>query len=79
MPLLGHNLVRLLYLDEAGTDHGASTLLVAGVLVHGDFEWPEIDRRIRALIEKYIPAIDRFGFAVLERLPGRVVGARPEI
>jgi hypothetical protein len=31
-------------------------------MVHGDFEWPEIDKRIAALIEKYIPQSDRIGF-----------------
>ena len=60
-PLLGHNLVRLLYLDEAGTDRGASTLVVAGILVHGDRDWPEIDKRISALIEKHISIADRPG------------------
>jgi Protein of unknown function (DUF3800) len=61
-PLLGRNLVRLLYLDEAGTDQHAPWLTVAGVLVHGDCEWPEIDQRIAALIEKYIPPSDRVNF-----------------
>jgi hypothetical protein len=61
-PLLGHNLVRLLYLDEAGSDHRASSLVVAGILVHGDREWPNIDRRMEALVEEYIPPSDRVGF-----------------
>lgn len=61
-PLLGHNLVRLLYLDEAGTDHDAPFLSVAGVLVHGDDEWPKVDQRIAGLVEKYIPERDRLGF-----------------
>ena len=54
-PLLGHNLVRLIYLDEAGSDRQAPFLCVAGVLVHGDSQWPEVDRRIEKLIEEYIP------------------------
>lgn len=58
-PLLGHNLVRLLYLDEAGTDHRAPFISVAGVLVHGDTQYPEIERRILALADKYIPEPDR--------------------
>lgn len=53
-PLLGRNLVRLIYLDEAGTDARAPILAVAGVLVHGDGQWPEIDRRILELIDKYV-------------------------
>jgi Protein of unknown function (DUF3800) len=61
-PLLGHNLVRLTYLDEAGSDYGAPFLAVAGVVVHGDFEWPEINKRIAVLIENYIPESDRAGF-----------------
>jgi hypothetical protein len=58
----GRNLVRLLYLDETGTSARASFLSVAGVIVHGDYEWPEVDRQIEALIEKYIRAPDRLGF-----------------
>jgi len=61
-PLLGHNLVRLTYLDEAGIDRDATVVCVAGVIVHGDNEWPEVDRRIVALVEKYIPEADRLGF-----------------
>jgi hypothetical protein len=61
-PLLGQNLVRLLYLDEGGTEFRAPFLAVAGVLIHGDREWPEVDKRILALIEKYIPESDRLGF-----------------
>jgi hypothetical protein len=57
-PLLGHNLVRLVYLDEAGTDFRAPFLCVAGVIVHGDRQWPEIDRKISALIEKYVEEIE---------------------
>src|ERR1700692_516635 len=61
-PLLGHNLVRLLYLDEAGTDKDATFLSVCGVLIHGDLDWPKVDARILALIDKHIPEPDRFGF-----------------
>jgi Protein of unknown function (DUF3800) len=61
-PLLGNNLVRLLYLDEAGTDKNSPWMCVAGVLTHGDRQWPEIDARILALIDKYILEPDRDGF-----------------
>ena len=54
--------MRLVYLDEAGTDYKAPVLAVAGVLVHGDLEWPEIDRRVCALIDKFIPEADRSEF-----------------
>jgi hypothetical protein len=60
--LLGKNLVRLVYLDEGGVDFKAPILCVAGVLIHGDNEWPEVDRRILTLIDKHIPAPDRAGF-----------------
>jgi hypothetical protein len=56
--------VRLIYLDEAGTDRlNAPYLCVAGVIIHGDNEWPEVDRRIEALVDKYIPPERRYGFA----------------
>lgn len=61
-PLLGHNLVRLVYLDEAGADWKAPVFCVSGVLVHGDREWPEVDRRIIEVINRYIPPQDRDGF-----------------
>lgn len=54
--------MRLVYLDEAGTDHKASHLIVAGVIVHGDHEWPEVDRRILALVDQYVDADSRNGF-----------------
>lgn len=61
-PLLGRNLVRLLYLDETGTTSRADCLAVAGVIVHGDQEWPQVDTRLAQLIEKYIPEKDRLEF-----------------
>jgi hypothetical protein len=54
--------VRLVYLDEAGTTSKATWLVVAGVIVHGDRQYPEADRRIAALVEKYIPEENRLGF-----------------
>jgi hypothetical protein len=61
-PVLGHNLVRLIYLDEGGAALKAPVLTVAGMLVHGDFEYPEVDKLILALIDKFIPEPDRLGF-----------------
>ena len=61
-PLSGRNLVRLLYLDEAGTTRSATFVAVSGVMVHGDHEWPEVTKRIDALIERHVPALDRPGF-----------------
>lgn len=57
-PLLGHNLVRLVYLDEAGTDQAAPFLCVAGVLVHGDYQWPQMAERFSDLLKRYIPETD---------------------
>lgn len=56
------NVVRLIYLDEAGTDASASHLCVAGVLVHGDGDWPKVDKRIADLIERFIPEPHRRDF-----------------
>lgn len=61
-PLLGHNLVRLLYLDEAGIDRKSPVVCVAGVLIHGDKDWPEVDRRIVSLALKYVEQSRRDGF-----------------
>lgn len=55
--------MRLVYLDEAGTSAAATWIAVAGVIVQGDHQWREADRRIAALIERYIPATDRPDFA----------------
>ncbi len=54
--------MRLVYLDEAGTTGTATALAVAGVIVHGDDEWAQVDQRIRDLIDKYIPEPDRMRF-----------------
>lgn len=55
--------MRLVYLDEAGTTSSATSLVVAGVIVEGDHQWPKVDDRIAAIVEKYIPEEDRLGFA----------------
>ncbi|THD65331.1 MAG: hypothetical protein E7813_15320 [Bradyrhizobium sp.] len=58
-PLLGHNLVRLAYLDEAGISQGEPVLAVAGVLVHGDAQSIEVEKKLNAVKEKHIPQADR--------------------
>jgi hypothetical protein len=55
-------LVRMVYLDEAGTSAEAEYLTVAGVIVHGDDQYRDIDQRVVALIDKYIQREDRPGF-----------------
>jgi hypothetical protein len=54
--------VRLVYLDEGGIDRKAPILTVAGIMVHGDRQYPEIDKRLLQVIDKYIPPPDRLGF-----------------
>lgn len=54
--------MRLVYLDEAGTDFRTPVICVAGVIVHGDKQWLEIDRRILDLVDKYVEPQDRLGF-----------------
>lgn len=61
-PLLGQNLVRLIYLDEAGISAGELHLCVAGVIVHGDHEALAVQRKFDEIIERYIPEPDRPGF-----------------
>jgi hypothetical protein len=61
-PLLGHNLVRLLYLDEAGISAHESALCVAGVLIHGDTEAFAVEKKLAELVQRYIPEEDRRGF-----------------
>jgi len=61
-PLLGNDLERLVYLDEAGSDHRPPHLAVAGVIIHGDLEWPEFDRRVLKLIDKYVSEENRPDF-----------------
>jgi hypothetical protein len=61
-PPLGRNLVRLVYLDEAGISRGESAMCVAGVIIHGDQQSTEVQRKLDEIIQKHIPASDRLGF-----------------
>ena len=58
-PLLGHKLVRIVYLDEAGTSRKEPALTVAGVIVHGDHESTELCKRLDSITAKHIPEADR--------------------
>lgn len=58
----GPYLVRLVYLDEAGSDHQAPFLAVAGVIVHGDRQWSEVDGRLAELRDRYVDEEHRSGF-----------------
>lgn len=46
--------MRLVYLDEAGIDAKSPMLAVSGVLVHGDSQYAEVNRRILKLVDKYV-------------------------
>ena len=62
--LAGSDLVRLVYLDEAGTSASEPTVVVAGVAVHGDREWIQVDNRIAELVDRYVqpPYREKFVF-----------------
>ena len=60
--LLGHNLVRLIYLDEAGRSRNEPVVCVAGVLVHGDYQSAAVEEEIEALVNEYVPPDDREDF-----------------
>jgi hypothetical protein len=63
-PIVGNNLVRLLYLDEAGISKRDEEpyLVVAGMIVHGDRDWKPLQARIDVLVREYIPEEDREDF-----------------
>ena len=54
-PLLGHNLVRLVFLDEAGRSRQEPIIVVAGVIVHGDRIYRRLEDRLLGLIRNAIP------------------------
>ena len=65
VPLAGNKVVRLAYMDETGIgkiEH-EPWLIVAGVIVDADRQLLEIERRLAALVDKYVPAPFQDGFA----------------
>jgi hypothetical protein len=62
--LRGENLVRFAYLDDAGTGKIAAdpNAVIAGVIVHADRQWREIDAHLNGLADKYVPTDARDGF-----------------
>ena len=56
-PLLGDNIVRMVFLDEAGTGKPEEEpyLVVAGVIVHADKQWKPIERRLEKLWYDHMP------------------------
>jgi hypothetical protein len=56
--------VRLVYLDEAGISNPREEpiLVVAGIIVHGDDQWKNLEQEILSLRGEYIPEQFREGF-----------------
>ncbi len=64
VPLDGGNLVRMVYLDEAGISNPEHEpfIVVAGVIIHADCQWKAIEAHIRSLVADFIPQSDQDGF-----------------
>lgn len=64
-PLRGDNLVRLVYLDEAGVSNPAQEplLVVAGIVVNADKEFKLIESHLDELVKKHIHEEKRAGFS----------------
>jgi hypothetical protein len=58
----GHNLVRLVYLDEGGVSAREPLVVVAGVVVNADRSLVAVESYLDVLIEKHIPPADRSAF-----------------
>lgn len=75
LPLRGNNIVRLIYLDEAGVSNPAHEpiLVVAGVAVNADKQFKAVEAHIDALAKKHIPEgnRDRPAFHAMELFHGR--------
>lgn len=58
----GENLVRFVYLDESGISIHERFTVVAGVVIHADFQWKAVESHIEELINEYVPIEHRKGF-----------------
>lgn len=69
-PLAGDNLVRMIFLDEAGISNPAQEpfLVVAGVMIDADKQWQAVQRRLAELANKHAPegAMPDFSFHAME-------------
>jgi hypothetical protein len=61
-PLSGDNLVRIVFLDEAGRSCGEPMIVVAGPIVHGDRTYRRLAERLDDIRSQFIPAADRKNF-----------------
>lgn len=60
--LAGSKLVRLTYLDEGGISKREPSVVVAGVIVHGDLQLARVEEHLIGLRDKHIPESDRANF-----------------
>ena len=58
----GHRLVRLAFMDEAGTSRREPFVVVAAVMIHADTQLIPVEECLEELVEKHIPEGDRDGF-----------------
>jgi hypothetical protein len=54
-PLTGHELVRNIYTDEAGTSAREPVTVVAALIVHADTQWLPVARELDSLLHKKVP------------------------
>lgn len=73
-PLEGHNIVRMIYLDDAGLSNPLQEpfVVVAGVMVDADRQWLELERHLEALADTHAPPErrDEFFFHATELFSG---------
>jgi hypothetical protein len=60
--LIGDNLVRIAFLDEAGRSSGEPSIVVAGPIVHGDRTYRRLVERLRDIAAMFVPAAERKDF-----------------
>src|SRR5262245_60745155 len=47
--------MRIVYMDESGTNERQSNLAVCGCIIHGDTQFVPIENHLKSLVEKHIP------------------------
>lgn len=62
----GDRLVRIVYLDEAGTSSRAQEpyLVVGGVIVHGDHQLEKLEEELESIVERHVPIQYRDGLVL---------------
>src|SRR5689334_2437387 len=56
-PLIGDKIVRMVFLDEAGTGNPAKEpfVVVAGVIIHADQQWKAIENHLFQMMQRHSP------------------------